>query len=63
MFIKGEGCNLIGKFNIRRTPGNFHLSTHAFGDTIKQMLFRGNILKQFNSNSINNYTFNIFILF
>ena len=57
MFIKGEGCNLIGKFNIRRTPGNFHLSTHAFGDTIKQMLFRGNILKYNLSHTINHLSF------
>jgi hypothetical protein len=29
-----EGCNVVGTLIINKVPGNFHLSTHAFGDVV-----------------------------
>jgi len=26
---KKEGCHLVGNFNIKKVPGNFHISSHA----------------------------------
>jgi hypothetical protein len=29
-----EGCQIEGTIIINKVPGNFHLSTHAFGDIV-----------------------------
>ena len=29
-----QGCELVGNFEINRVPGNFHVSTHAYGDVL-----------------------------
>ena len=29
-----EGCNIEGVLIINKVPGNFHISSHAFGEPI-----------------------------
>jgi hypothetical protein len=36
-----EGCQLVGYVQINRVPGNFHISTHAYGDIIMGLQFDG----------------------
>ena len=30
-FIKQEGCQLYGYLLVNKVPGNFHISSHAYG--------------------------------
>ena len=32
-----EGCQLKGFFKVNKVPGNFHISSHAFGPTISRL--------------------------
>lgn len=36
-----EGCQMVGSVNIHKVPGNFHISSHDFGEAY-QKLFYGN---------------------
>jgi len=33
-----EGCQLLGNINVLRVPGNFHISSHAYGRTIGRLI-------------------------
>jgi len=33
-----EGCQLAGNINVMRVPGNFHISSHAYGRTITKLI-------------------------
>ena len=33
-----EGCQLVGNINVMRVPGNFHISSHAYGRTITKLI-------------------------
>ena len=33
-----EGCQLVGNINVMRVPGNFHISSKAYGRTISKLL-------------------------
>ena len=37
---EGEGCRIQGTVVINKVPGNFHISTHAFGHIV-QMFYAG----------------------
>jgi len=36
-----EGCRLYGTFFVNKVPGNFHISTHAFGPIIQRLYSEG----------------------
>lgn len=36
-----EGCLVEGLVIINKVPGNFHLSTHAFGEVIQRLYMTG----------------------
>ena len=36
-----EGCKLSGAVFINKVPGNFHISTHAFGDIVMMLKSQG----------------------
>jgi len=36
-----EGCRLYGTFYVNKVPGNFHISSHAFGTTIQRLFSEG----------------------
>lgn len=36
-----QGCQLKGYFEINRVPGNFHISSHAFGDVMMSLQMQG----------------------
>lgn len=36
-----EGCLVEGTVVINKVPGNFHLSTHAYGDVVQQLYMSG----------------------
>jgi hypothetical protein len=36
-----EGCKVEGTIIINKVPGNFHLSTHAFGQVIQKLYMNG----------------------
>jgi hypothetical protein len=36
-----EGCQLIGNIEVLRVPGNFHVSSHAFGNIIGRLAAEG----------------------
>jgi hypothetical protein len=36
-----EGCRLYGTFMVNKVPGNFHISSHAFGPTIQRLFSEG----------------------
>ena len=38
-----QGCQLQGYFQINRVPGNFHITTHAFGDIVMGLIMKGYI--------------------
>lgn len=33
----GEGCKLVGTIQVLRVPGNFHISSHAYGNIIARL--------------------------
>ena len=33
----GEGCRVKGSFEVKRVPGNFHISAHGFRDIIQRI--------------------------
>ena len=39
-----EGCRVEGTVIINKVPGNFHLSTHAFGDVVQKIYMQGRSL-------------------
>jgi hypothetical protein len=53
----GEGCRLRGSFEVMRVPGNFHISSHAYGDVIKEMLMTYNDLEFDMSHTVNHISF------
>lgn len=36
-----EGCRIKGYFQVNKVPGNFHISSHAFGPTIQKLANEG----------------------
>ena len=36
-----EGCIVEGTLIINKVPGNFHLSTHAFGEVVQRIYMSG----------------------
>jgi hypothetical protein len=36
-----EGCFLSGNLSIRKVPGNFHISAHAFPIVLRKLMFNG----------------------
>ena len=36
-----EGCLLAGTVIINKVPGNFHVSTHAFGEVVQKLYMTG----------------------
>lgn len=36
-----QGCNMKGFFKVYRVPGNFHISTHSFGDIVMMLKGQG----------------------
>ena len=53
----GEGCRLKGSFEVMRVPGNFHISSHAYGDVIKEMLMTYKDLEFDMSHTVNHISF------
>lgn len=51
-----EGCQLVGNINVMRVPGNFHISSHAYGRTITKLL-SGSDFKYDISHRINHISF------
>lgn len=51
-----EGCQLVGNINVLRVPGNFHISSHAYGKTIAMLIGEGNF-KYDISHKINHISF------
>ena len=41
---QGEGCLVEGTVIINKVPGNFHLSTHAFGQVVQKLYMGGRTL-------------------
>ncbi len=33
-----EGCQIVGNIEVLRVPGNFHISSHAYGTTIARLI-------------------------
>jgi hypothetical protein len=54
--IDKEGCRLYGTFLVNKVPGNFHISSHAFGPTIQRLFSEG--MMQFDvTHKINHISF------
>ncbi len=51
-----EGCQLKGFFKVNKVPGNFHISSHAFGPTISRLAGDGLLLVDLN-HKINHLSF------
>jgi hypothetical protein len=54
--LAGEGCNLKGQLEVLRVPGNFHISSHAFGDILGRLQSEG-VYKFDISHKINHLSF------
>jgi hypothetical protein len=39
--LDAEGCQLYGNFEVLKVPGNFHISSHAYGTIIGQLIAEG----------------------
>ena len=51
-----EGCRLYGTFLVNKVPGNFHISSHAFGSTVQRLFSEG--MMQFDvTHKINHISF------
>ena len=51
-----EGCQIVGNLEVLRVPGNFHISSHAFGSIIARLAAEG--LYKFDiSHTINHISF------
>ncbi len=51
-----EGCRLEGTIQVLRVPGNFHISTHAYGSIVAKLLSEG-VFKIDLSHKINHISF------
>jgi hypothetical protein len=51
-----EGCQLVGNIEVLRVPGNFHISSHAFGSTLTRLVTEG-VYKFDISHTINHISF------
>lgn len=51
-----EGCQLRGFFKVNKVPGNFHISSHAFGPTVSRLAGDGLLLVDVN-HKINHLSF------
>jgi hypothetical protein len=38
---ESEGCRIEGTVVINKVPGNFHISSHAYGHVVQQMYMMG----------------------
>jgi len=36
-----EGCNIHGDIFVKKVPGNFHISSHAYGPTVSRLASEG----------------------
>jgi len=50
-----EGCRIYGKLLLNRVPGNFHISSHAFGGFLQMIL--GDDFKMDLQHTINKFSF------
>ncbi len=51
-----EGCQIYGYFYVNKVPGNFHISAHAYGNLVQQLVALG--YTKFNiSHTINHLSF------
>ena len=51
-----QGCRIYGLFFVNKVPGNFHISSHAFGPTIQRLFSEG--MMQFDvTHKINHISF------
>ena len=39
--LEEEGCNLYGDVEVKKVPGNIHLSSHAFGQIVSRLASEG----------------------
>ncbi len=51
-----EGCQLVGNISVLRVPGNFHISSHAYGRTIGRLISEG-VFQYDISHKINHISF------
>lgn len=54
--INREGCRIKGYFLVNKVPGNFHISSHAFGPTIQRLANEGLLTMDLN-HKINHLSF------
>jgi len=52
-----EGCQLVGNINVMRVPGNFHISSHAYGRTLQKLIISNEDFKYDISHKINHISF------
>jgi hypothetical protein len=50
-----EGCYMEGTVIINKVPGNFHISTHAFGEVVQRIYMQGKRLDF--SHTVNHLSF------
>lgn len=51
-----EGCQIVGNIEVLRVPGNFHISSHAYGPTITRLITEG-VYKFDISHTVNHISF------
>ena len=51
-----EGCQVFGHFFVNKVPGNFHISSHAYGRIVQQLAAMG-MLRFDVSHTINSLSF------
>jgi len=39
--LSGEGCNVYGDVFVKKVPGNFHISSHAYGHFVSRLAQEG----------------------
>lgn len=54
--LSHQGCRIKGYFLVNKVPGNFHISSHAFGPTIQRLASEGYLLMDV-SHRINHLSF------
>lgn len=54
---RGDGCRVIGAFEVMRVPGNFHISSHAYGEVVKEMMVMYGEVKVNMTHTVNHLAF------
>ena len=55
--IQHNGCRLKGSFSVNKVPGNFHISSHAYGPVIQRLAQEGYFQNYELSHKINHISF------